>query len=1083
VNKLSALLIIAILFSVQMGCESSKASTLQRDIPNVIKGVWEPGYIYQLIYKSKDEILELGVNTVYIIVSVNDSYVETIKSPEIGEKFGEDAVRVYESLIDEAKSSGFAVIVILEYGVETDGGISKKVKDVDEFVNEFSKLALKWARIAEEHNAEFFSPINEFDQVLKENNLDTEEIIEKEREFYNNLLPKIKDEFSGKIFCKLGSVHKNEVFNVTGCNIIGITITPSRVDETPDEFRGEVREYLSSIQSSSRELKIPWIVGEAVVTSHVVEYTKHSYGEYFEVIIEEFKKAENKSSGFAFMGWEHPIAGIKGTDAEGKVKQLFEEIDEFTVTIESYANLFSEVPVADLVAMTPLWPTLSGGPKVINFDNTAPGGITSDGRYLYVSDTNNNRILVFDLKNLTDQAEAINVIGQENESLRIPSSDTKGLYRPVGIATDGKWLFIADSGNERLVIYNLTTQQPVLMLGKPNSNVTVPIIEFPYTQIDDLAWDGEKLYATVRGSNVVVIIENLLEILNSENKSDSKIELSVLGVEGVSGCSKNLFNSPVGLDVDDKYLYVADRLNGRVLIWDKSKLSDPMFVLGYEDFNCEIDVEDPSGNINVGNYDVASNGEYLFVDDGRGRVLVFERDNLSNGALASFVIGRSEISDLSARQVPTKSETAVPRGLFADETYLYVADKNFYYPAVLVFNISSGIKNGMEAEYILGVKWPRNPKYDIDIINDKLFLAGQEYIGVFNELPSENYQYPDFYLGGPFGGGLGGVGVSSDGKHLCIIAKDGTVGIYNEIPDEPKDPDISIEEVGKYGRISGGAASGIACKDGKLAAVSSNPSDSKVLVWKSMPTRDDQEPDVCLTQAGGEKISEPYNVFIYNNTLFVAVHTGSKLLIYNNISALTDTSEPDLIIDKITGGVHDVFYDGVHLFVSAGSGVHVYHELPTKNRDADEIIEYVDFNGTELKIDPWGMYFDGDYLWVMTGCSEHYSFLIRIPTKDKEVTPVKKLMREDFKDYLEKGIEPSFLKAFSGIFGVEEKEKEIKYDENSNGIIEVGEVDELINHYKSDGCIDDLELLEAIQYWLDGKMEDLALLRVIQEWL
>lgn len=57
------------------------------------------------------------------------------------------------------------------------------------------------------------------------------------------------------------------------------------------------------------------------------------------------------------------------------------------------------------------------------------------------------------------------------------------------------------------------------------------------------------------------------------------------------------------------------------------------------------------------------------------------------------------------------------------------------------------------------------------------------------------------------------------------------------------------------------------------------------------------------------------------------------------------------------------------------------------------------------------------------------------------------------------------------------------YDLNSNGIIEVSEVDKLIDHYKSDGCVDDLELLEAIQYWLDGKMEDLALIMVIREWL
>ncbi|RLI83157.1 hypothetical protein DRP04_02190 [Archaeoglobales archaeon] len=705
-------------------------------------------------------------------------------------------------------------------------------------------------------------------------------------------------------------------------------------------------------------------------------------------------------------------------------------LDEELIYLESVPeNLFSEIPTVDLVAMTPLWPTVSGGPKVLNLDNTAPGGIASDGKYVYVSDTNNNRVLIFDINNLTDQAKAIRVIGQKDVFSRIPNNDTYGLYRPIGIATDGKWLFIADGGNSRIVVYNLTTLEPVLMLGNiENANVSVPIVEFPYTQIDDLAWDGKWLYATVSGgANIVVILKNLpyllSEAINGSYESE-KVDFIVLGEEGISGCSQYLMNSPVGLAVDDKYLYVADRLNGRVLIWDKNNLSDHApanFVLGYEDFDCNAKVNDPAGSIIPGTYDVASNGKYIFVDDGRGRVLVFERDNLSNGMLAKFVVGRENLTDLSARQVPTKKDLAVPRGLFADDKYLYVADKNFYYPAVLVFNLSK-LENGMEADYILGISWPRNPKYDIDVANGKLFVAGQEYVGVFNKTPTENYQYPDLYLGGPFGGGMGGTGVSSDGQHLCIIEKGGTIGIYNEIPNEPKDPDITIKEIGKYGMISGGAASGIACRNCVLAAVSSHPTDSKVLVWKSMPTKNDQEPDVCLTMAAGKNITEPYNVFIYNDTLFVAEHIGSRVLIYYNISELTDDSEPDLIIDKIGGGIHDIFYDGNYLFVSAGSGIHIYHGLPDTNKEADEVITYVNISCVNYRLDPWGIYFDGEYLWVMTGCSEHYSFLVRIPTKHAEVLPPpNKLMRDDFKEYIENGTFPEFLEAFKGIIGIGEK--------------------------------------------------------------
>jgi len=66
----------------------------------------------------------------------------------------------------------------------------------------------------------------------------------------------------------------------------------------------------------------------------------------------------------------------------------------------SEERLFAEVPKADLVVMTPMWPTYCGGAESFNFENVAPGGVASDGHRLYVSDTLNNRVVVFDLQSL-----------------------------------------------------------------------------------------------------------------------------------------------------------------------------------------------------------------------------------------------------------------------------------------------------------------------------------------------------------------------------------------------------------------------------------------------------------------------------------------------------------------------------------------------------------------------------------------------------------------------------------------------------------------------------------------------------------
>ncbi len=690
---------------------------------------------------------------------------------------------------------------------------------------------------------------------------------------------------------------------------------------------------------------------------------------------------------------------------------------------EQYEKLLPDKPVIDMVAMTPKWPTYVAGPNDLNFDNLAPDGVATDGKYLFIADSNNYRVLVYDLENITNNKglKPKIVLGQPDFYTRIPSKKRNGLTSPTGIATDGKYLFIADGVNGRILIYNhiptKNYEEPDLVIGDPY--FAEVDIDFPLGEIGDIAWDGKWLYV-VKHDTVVVFKK--IPLSKDEKFEIKREDYIVLGEEGVSKCSRTTFCGPVGIDVDDKYVYVSEVFANRVLIWKKENLRDHApadFVIGYKDFECKEQVEDPRGRI-YGNrvYDVASNSKYLFITDDFGRVLVFEKDKFENGMLAKYVIGRRSFEETYAKQVPSKDALAVPRGIEATDDWLIVLDKGFYSSAVLIYNLSK-LENGLSADYIIGgAVWPRNPKYGLEIVDNKMFVCGQEYVAVFNELPRENYQYADWYLGGPMGGGLGGVDVSSDGKHLCVIEKGGTIGIYNEIPDEPREPDITIKEIGKYGVIFGGAASGISCKDGKLAAVSSDRYHSMVLVWKSMPTRDNQEPDVVLTKAAGEPIIEPFHVFIYKDMLFVAQHINSRVLVYFNISKLTNDSEPDLIIkpkEPMLRGPHYVFYDGKYLFITDLYGIFIYHGLPKYGEQPpDEYLEFVSlYYYDNFQLHPWGIKFDGKYIWTMVGCDIHYSFLARIPTRFVEPAPKpEKLVREGFIEYVEGGEVPEFLRPF-----------------------------------------------------------------------
>ncbi len=323
--------------------ESGASSELIPEVTNItneskgiiIRGVWEPGLIYSLLCEESDEIKKLGINTVHIIVNVNDEYREYIGIPGIGRFEGEEAVRYYEQLIDKAKNEGFHVILILEYIVDVGerNEPNRKFSNLEEFMEKMENLAIKWSYIAEEHNVDIFSPINEFDRVLYENGIDNDEIIKKEEEFYSKTIPEINKKYSGIIYCKLGSVHQHRKFNATFCDLVGIVVTGNDPTPSLSKFREDVREYLKNAQEISKEYDKPWIVGEFFVPKFFTQMSGISLKDYYNIAFQEYKSCENKASGFVFMGWKNPFAPIKETDAKEDIREFFSHIEEYSAPL------------------------------------------------------------------------------------------------------------------------------------------------------------------------------------------------------------------------------------------------------------------------------------------------------------------------------------------------------------------------------------------------------------------------------------------------------------------------------------------------------------------------------------------------------------------------------------------------------------------------------------------------------------------------------------------------------------------------------------------------------------------------------
>ena len=275
---------------------------------------------------------------------------------------------------------------------------------------------------------------------------------------------------------------------------------------------------------------------------------------------------------------------------------------------------------------------------------------------LFVADRNNNRVLVFDLSGgITNGMSAAFVLGQSDFTSNFPATSASGMRGPTGISHDivGSRLFVADNGNNRVLMYDIS------------SGIT------------------NGMNATrVLGQNNFLI--------------------------GTPGLSRNEFNAPRNIHYSAALqdLFVADTVNNRILVFDASRNvvngENAKDVLGQANFNSNTPATTQSGMslpYDV-NYDFVN--QRLFVADRfNSRVLIFDLSRaVNNGMAANFVLGQAGFT--SGTAAVTQAGMSSPSGVAFDpsSSRLFVSDQNSN--RVLIFDLSSGITNGMNATIVLG---------------------------------------------------------------------------------------------------------------------------------------------------------------------------------------------------------------------------------------------------------------------------------------------------------------------------------------------------------------------------------------------
>ncbi|WP_414752952.1 hypothetical protein [Anabaena sp. CCY 9910] len=216
---------------------------------------------------------------------------------------------------------------------------------------------------------------------------------------------------------------------------------------------------------------------------------------------------------------------------------------------------------------------------------SVPTGICVCGGGLAIADAWNHRVLIWHKIPEDSNVPADLVLGQGNFSENEPnrgkqSPDANTMHWPYGVAYHQGKLFVADTGNRRLLIWQeLPTEngQPAdIVLGQPdmisrNENGGRSPTAGSMRWCHDIAFWDDNLVVTDAGNNRVMIWQGIPTENNVPcavvlgQKSFDLVEMN----QGVYFPSAGSLSMPYGVAATADWLLVADTANSRLLGWRK----------------------------------------------------------------------------------------------------------------------------------------------------------------------------------------------------------------------------------------------------------------------------------------------------------------------------------------------------------------------------------------------------------------------------------------------------------------------------------------------------------------------------------
>lgn len=424
-----------------------------------------------------------------------------------------------------------------------------------------------------------------------------------------------------------------------------------------------------------------------------------------------------------------------------------------------------ELPEAIAVLGQPHFDTWDPGLSRSKIASRARVVIDPERQLAFVVDGSNNRILVWDIHpdRLESGMDAMAVIGQPDFDSNAATTTRSGLSRPSDLAynPERQELFISDTGNNRVMVFDVsdamlqreTGFEAFAVIGQDDFTSSERHADLRKLKAERIGVDYRygRLFNGEQFGNRVTVFDINPEILEGAINPDA---IAVLGQPNYQSTDPavtqtRLTMPRITLDVEKQLAYVPDGYpaGNRINIFDihpdrMQEFETPIVdQIGHINPEGEPDFLARSANDRISprfwtqarDISIDTVDHRLFVSDNYGhRVMVFELDRLNRllNRDASWALGQPDTS--TSEILPGRDATTIklPLSMEYDESQkrLFVTDT--WNDRVLVFDMTPGQEeSGMEASYVLGQ--PDFTSYEPATAQNRIFFGSRDGRGIY----------------------------------------------------------------------------------------------------------------------------------------------------------------------------------------------------------------------------------------------------------------------------------------------------------------------------------------------------------------